>query len=436
MKNRIFALIIAVLTVAAATLLPVFAYELDESDTQAGAYYLYNIENGAVLAEKNADGAISPSSTAKIMTACIALESGIGEDTVVTVSSAMLSASSGRTMGLKVGDRLTVSDLLYAVVCGGYNDASLVLALSVCDSVEEFVELMNKKAEELGMSSSEYVNPTGLESSGMTTTAADTAILAEYMSENARFVEIGSTKSHTLSSVSTCSKATIANRSSILASYKGMSCFNTGSGSGDYTVIYYKTGGLSYICVVMGASAVSDVESGTNCAEVLSKRLLAHAVNDYSMRTVMSADTVIDTVPVKYSVELNEIDVYLEEDIRVYLSSEIDTDIDLTYSTYLYGELKAPLSAGERVGELVVSCDGRILATGYLTVAEDVRRNAFLHLMDLMKEYLSSRAFLITLLSFAGIMGAYYFAKRRRLEKMYNKIKRSRSRRGKGGSAG
>lgn len=426
MKKRIFALLLALLCTLVSTAIPASAYELDESEVSAGAYYLYNIENAATLAEKNADVSLSPSSTAKIMTACLALESGIDGSTVITVTSKMLSTSSGRAMGLRSGDRLTVDDLLFATVCGGYNDAALALALTVSDSVEGFVSLMNEKAASLGMDSTTYANPTGIEISGMSSSARDIATLAEYMAKNERFVEIGKTKSYTLSSSATCSRTTISNRSSLLASYRGMSSFNVGSGSGDYAVVYYKSGELSYICVVMGAVSNSEDSDSANHAETLTKRLLAHATNDYSLHTVMSADNIVDTVPVKYSIDHDEIDLYLAEDIKIYLSNEIDTEADLTYSTYLYEDLKAPLDMGDIVGELVVSYEGKILATGYLTVRESIDRNAFLHIMDMMRSYLSSRPFFITLFSFVGIMIAYYLIKRRHLEKMYNSKRKRR----------
>lgn len=435
MRKRIAALLIAVIATVAAVI-PCYAYQLDESEIAAGAYYLYNIENSAVLAQKNADVAISPSSTVKMMTACVVLESGIDLSNVVTVTREMLATSSGRAMGLTTGDRLTLEDLLFATVCGGYNDASLVLALSVCESVGDFVGLMNAKAQELGMESTVYVNPTGIEESGMTTTAGDIAALAMHLSQNERFIEIGATKSYTLSSDATCSRKTITNRSSLLASYRGMSNFNTGSGNGDHTVLYYKSGGLTYICVVMSAATVSGDAIEGSCAEVLSKRLLAHATNDYSVRTLISASSVIDTVPLKYSVELSEIDLYLEKDLGVYLSNEISTEGDLVYSRYLYDDLSAPLKAGQQVGELVVSLDGRIIAVGAIVVRESVERNSFLYFMDLMKGYLTSRSFLITLVSFVLIMLAYYLIKRRRLEKMYNKMSRAARRAPKRGGNG
>ena len=97
------------------------------------------------MAEGNSADLISPSSTVKIMTACIALETDIPRDKVITVTSEMLDGVVGRNMRLDVGDRVTYDDLLYATVCGGYNDAAHALALTVSGSITEFVDLMNEK---------------------------------------------------------------------------------------------------------------------------------------------------------------------------------------------------------------------------------------------------------------------------------------------------
>ena len=114
----------------------------DKNGAEIASYYLYNIENNYYMAEHEAGKIVSPSATAKMMTACIALESDTDLDKTVTVTEAMLEGVSGRKMGLKAGDRLSFLDLLYATVCGGYNDASQVLAYAVTGDVSKFIEII------------------------------------------------------------------------------------------------------------------------------------------------------------------------------------------------------------------------------------------------------------------------------------------------------
>ncbi len=397
------------------------AYELDTSEADIGGYYLYNLENSLIMAESNTDALLSPSSTVKIMTACIALESNIPFERVVSVTKEMLSESSGRNMRLKTGDKITFEDLIYATVCGGYNDAAVVLALTVCDSIEDFLKLMNEKADALGMQSTVYLNVTGISAAGMTTSVADIARLAKYISENEKFVEIARTKYKKLSSLSSCENVeSITNRSSLLASYRGLANFNTGSGDGgDNTVLYYNIGELSFICIVMNANG-HDTWSTENYAELYSKKLLSHAVNDYSNKTVLTQKNAVISLPVKYSTSGDDVDLYPVKDLTLFISDEIDPTSDITYSTHIYGtELKAPLRSGDIVGELVVSYDGKILASVFLEVRKDVDKNTFLYILELMRGYVGGRAFIISVFCFAIMMLSYYVITKRKLNKMY-----------------
>ena len=396
------------------------AFELNLGNATVDGYYLYNFENDMVMAEEGIDLPISPSSTVKIMTACIALESGVSMNKTVTITSEMIKGVTGRFMGLKVGERLTFEDLLYATVCGGFNDAAQALAIAACGSMSEFIDKMNSKAKELGMTATIYQNVTGMYHSDMVTTIGDIAILAKHMSQNEYYISMSATKSYSLSSGATCSLTTINNRSTMLASYKGMSNFNTGSGNdGDCAVLYYKTKELTYLTIVMNAK--SD-DSTKNYAESFSAQLISHAVNDYSKQTILTTQNVVATMPVQYSVNASETNLYLESDLSLFLSEEIDVKDDLTYNVYIYGdELRAPLKSGDAVGELIVSLDGVVLATIPVVIKTDVERNGFLYFMELMRNYVLGRAFIISLITFAVALALYYFINKQKHNKVYRR---------------
>lgn len=193
-------------------------YELDTDSASVGAYYLYNFENSLCMAEYGADDVISPSATVKMMTACIALESGVDMDKLITVTGEMLDGVSGRKMYLQAGDRLTFLDLIYATVCGGYNDAAAVLALSVSPSLSDFIDKMNSKAKDLDMTATCYSNVTGMDDIGMQTCLLDIIKLSNYLIKNETFVDISSTVSYKLSDSATCGTKTVSNRSPLVAS--------------------------------------------------------------------------------------------------------------------------------------------------------------------------------------------------------------------------
>ena len=184
MIRKMVAFVIIAVVLFSSFSMSAVAFELDYDEASADGYYLYNFEYDLVMAQDGIDLPISPSSTVKIMTACVALESGISVDKTVTITSEMIKGVTGRFMGLKAGEKLTVEDLLYATVCGGFNDAAQALAIATCGSMTEFIEKMNSKAKELGMTATRYENVTGMYHSEMVTTIGDIAILAKYMSKN------------------------------------------------------------------------------------------------------------------------------------------------------------------------------------------------------------------------------------------------------------
>ena len=136
----------------------------------------------------------------KIMTGLVASEALAGRlQETVTVTRAMVDASSGFRMYLEVGEIVTAEQLLYAALCGGYNDACVVLAYLVAGSVDAFVAQMNLRAAELGMSSTVYTNPTGMHNDRMVTTVEDSVRLARAAMENETYMRVVSTVKYTMS---------------------------------------------------------------------------------------------------------------------------------------------------------------------------------------------------------------------------------------------
>lgn len=394
------------------------AFSLDKSESSVEGYYLYDLNHNTLMASENCDKSIAPSSTTKIMAACIVLESGIALNTPITITKNMIKNVSGRSMLLIEGNVLTIEDLLYAMICGGYNDATHILALSVADSLSDFVNKMNEKAVELGMNNTHYLNPTGIEQSGMYTTIDDIAKLVKYMVNNELFVNICSTKSYKLSDSAVCDYVNISNRSSLLSEYKGLSSFNVGSSdSGDCAVVMYKTSELQLISIVMQAKSKSS-SSKINYAEKHVKDLISHAINDYSTITLKTKNEVIISLPVKYSISSKNIDIFLQEDLKVFISEEIDTQNDLTYSVYIKNdELVAPLNSGDIIGSLNVFCDGVLIASVPLMVNSTIERNAFLFSMDMIKQFIISKVFLITILLFVISLILYKKSRNKKFKK-------------------
>lgn len=151
-------------------------------------------ETRQVLFQANSDERLPNASTTKILTAIVVLEKASLADRVVVSERA--ATTSEQSIWLKAGEMLTVEQLLYALLVQSANDAAVALAEHVGGSVEGFVEMMNQKAEEIGATSSHFVNPHGLDQKDHYTTARDLAIITAYAMENPEFRKIINTQSY------------------------------------------------------------------------------------------------------------------------------------------------------------------------------------------------------------------------------------------------
>ncbi len=382
-------------------------------DGRIGAVMLCNLENNLTLYEKEAEQPISPSSSVKIMTgllACRALAERLDES--VTVTSAMLAGVSGRQLHLADGEILTVKDLLYAAICGSYNDAASVLACLVSGSVAAFVTDMNREAERLNTLCTVYTNPTGLHDPAMSTCARDVALIAREAYANELYITISSARTYTIPATNISKERLLTNRNALISDSsqnyyngycRGMNAGMTDEG-GWCVVTVCERGGAQNLCVVMGAEDADEGELVP--AYVYTNRLLAFASRAYTYRTLLTAGEIFDSMPVGLTgISKSEADLTVAEDLLVYLPTDVDETTDLTISAVIDdGKLVAPLCTGDVVGSVTVSYEGRVVGRASLTVTEDFAKSGFVGGMMAFRSYLFSRAFWITVMVFVAML--------------------------------
>lgn len=149
------------------------------------------------LYSKKSDLKVAPCSTLKILTCMLAIENGSLLETVTVSKKAASLPETHSRMGLKAGEKISVTDLLYGLMLCSGNDAAIALAEHVSGTQEDFVVLMNQRALELGMVNSHFVNCHGVHSEEQYTTAGDMAILACYAIKNETFRKVTGTTSYT-----------------------------------------------------------------------------------------------------------------------------------------------------------------------------------------------------------------------------------------------
>ncbi len=183
-------------------------------------------QTGTVLYEKNADERRAMASTTKIMTALLTIEAG-DPDREFTVDPLAIRVE-GTSMGLREGDRVSRRDLLYGILLPSGNDAANAAAVSVAGSIPAFVERMNERAQQLGLSDTHFVTPSGLDADGHYTTARDLAKLAAFAMRDELFREIVSCTSADVEFGNPPYKRTLYNSNKMLRRYSGATGVKTG----------------------------------------------------------------------------------------------------------------------------------------------------------------------------------------------------------------
>jgi D-alanyl-D-alanine carboxypeptidase (penicillin-binding protein 5/6) len=213
-------------------------------------------ETGRTLYAKAPDRLHPPASTVKVMTGLLALEK-VSPRKEVSVSAAASREPASR-LGLHLGDRIAVQDLLYGLLLKSANDASVALAETAAGDVDRFVKLMNEKARALGARKTVFKNPSGLPARGQVTTASDLARIFRAALRNEAFVKIAETKHRLVTAVSEDSerrRIMVRNHNRLLWEYEG-----AGPGKTGYTVASRHTyvgeveeNGRKVIVVVLGS---------------------------------------------------------------------------------------------------------------------------------------------------------------------------------------
>jgi D-alanyl-D-alanine carboxypeptidase (penicillin-binding protein 5/6) len=359
-------------------------------------------------------------------------------DEVVTIKNEMLTGTKGTSMKLEDGDKLTILSLIYGTVCGGFNDAAYALAYITAGSHSGFVELMNKKAAELGAKNTNYSNPTGFDDPMQRTTLEDVVVIAKATLKNELYMKISSTVSKAVTFENGKADFTVHNRNGLIGSYytsgyknayaKGMIAGFTDLGG--YTVITSAIiNDTNYLCVVMGGIN----ENGEISSYSLANELIYYASNNLKRQCIIEKDELICTIPVKYALDgaatrdgEDYLNVRTAEDTYAVLPIDIDAS-KITNKYHLYSDtLCAPVKKGDIVGVIDFYLDGEIIASAPLCVNADVSANTFLVKMENAKRSMSGRTVLIPILLFIILTSLFLLFKANQKRKTVKEIKMKR----------
>lgn len=249
MRKEIRIILLSLITIL---LLNVGAYAEDvQIDISASSAVLLVSGSNEVLFEKSAYEKRPMASTTKIMSSIIAIESGrLDEEITVTQE---MTAVEGTSMGLLPNDRVSVSELVYGMLLSSGNDAANATAITIAGSTDAFVSMMNDKAKQIGMLSTNFATPSGLDADDHYSTAYDMALLGSYAIENEQFLEICSSSSAVVDYGNPPYKRRLTNHNKLLKIYDGAIGIKTGftKKSGRCLVSAAERDGVTLICVTL-----------------------------------------------------------------------------------------------------------------------------------------------------------------------------------------
>jgi D-alanyl-D-alanine carboxypeptidase (penicillin-binding protein 5/6) len=320
---------------------------------------------GNVLFEQNPDEPLPPASVTKVMTLLLvmeALESGkIMLDDMVACSEYAASMG-GSQIWLKVGEKMSVDDLLKAVCIASANDASVLLGEHVSGSNDAFVARMNERAAELSMSNTTFKNATGLDEEGHLTTARDIAIMSRELMNHPRIAEYSTVWMDELRGGAT----ELVNTNKLVRFYNGSTGLKTGTtnGAGSCLSATATREGLSLVAVVMGSPTSDDRFAAA-------RGLLDYGFANYRAIEPPPIRGQLAPLPVLRGVEPYVDVTYDPPGVFVI---EKGTEDAMTQEITLPENVEAPVEAGQVLGQAEVLLSGEAIGSYPLKAAANVER--------------------------------------------------------------
>lgn len=346
----------------------------DAPKINAKAWILIDADTGYVIAENNADETLPPASLAKMMTTYITSkeieENRLKEDDLVLISDNAWelggAKTDGSTMFLSPRSKVPVIDLMRGVIIQSGNDAAIALAEHINGGETAFADNMNFQAELLGMTNTYYANSTGLPAEGMVTTARDLTQLAKaIINEHPQYYSIYSEKYFSHNNINQPNRNRLLWRDS---SIDGLKTGHTEE-AGYCLVASSKRRGMRLISAVLGAK--SDESRARE-----SQKLFSYGFRHFETKQIYTVGEIIKENAALW---------YGAED---FLNLTIADDVTLTYprgekknlaaEITVDNEIKAPITAGQVLGSLEVTLDGKSLISVPLIAEKDIAEAGFL----------------------------------------------------------
>ena len=326
---------------------------LSDSELPAPSAVLMEASTGKVLYEKNAHEQRPCASITKVMTLLLVMEgldSGqIHLEDMVTASEHAASMG-GSDIWLEPGEAMSVDDLLKATVIVSANDAAVALAEHLCGSEEAFVQRMNERAAELGMTKTVFKNCNGLDEDGHVTTAYDIALMSRALIAHEKIFDYTQVWMDELRG----GKTQLVNTNKLLKTYSGITGLKTGTTgkAGSCMTATAERDGMSLIAVVLGCDTTDNRFSAASA-------LLDYGFAGWTLTVPSLPPVALDPIEVECGMN-NSVDVSAETIPGVVVPKGREGDV--VCEAVLETLLTAPVEQGQTVGKITCTLDGETLA--------------------------------------------------------------------------
>lgn len=375
---------------------------------RAKSAVVIDANSGDTIYAQDAEKKLYPAGTSNIMTAMIALENAALGDAFTVTEDALANVKYDQPqLGIKVGETYTLEQLLYAILLNSDNDAANAIAIGTSGSIDAFVEKMNKKAEELGLSNTHFANPTGLQNENHYMSAQDLAALAKYAMQNPEFKNIVKTQKYDMQTPH--GTQTLLSTNHLVSRYKYPYHYYTGAigvksgnsaDAGYCLVSAAEKNNLYIISVVMGCDN-ADAKDGAYSFTDTAKMLDYIFENYKSVLLAKKGDIVYDS-KVSQAKDGVRVAITVEDDVYITLKDTADIEA-ITSEVNIIQDLKAPIHRGDYFGTITYSYNGKAIKTANVVAANEVKRDFIIHIFASVFGFIFNPIVLIIIIAIAAI---------------------------------
>ncbi|NCB64192.1 MAG: D-alanyl-D-alanine carboxypeptidase, partial [Clostridia bacterium] len=361
-------------------------------------------DHDEVLYERSAHEKRYPASITKVMTALVVLEAidqgKLALTDQVTAPEAMNADLSifGSTQDIKVGEIMTVNDLLHCLLITSANEAANILAIQVAGSLSAFVDMMNAKAQALGCKDTHFANCHGLHDDDHYTTAYDIYLFAREAMKYPTFRESVGSKDYVVPATNLHKERTLHSTNALISTwnitgyyYKYAIGIKTGSTpeAGQCLVSSAEKDGKTLYAVVLGAENVKGEDGKILDRQSFSEssRLLEWGFNNFTRQTILDSTYFAGTVPVALSKGENYVGMEVQGELEATLPTGLDVSKFEKKTALNTESLEAPVTKGQVLGSVTVSYDGKEYGTLPLVAVAGVERSELLYRLDQIQKF-------------------------------------------------